>query len=170
MLQAVVGQHDVDARAREQRFDAGHPIGTRDDGAARTAREQHGLVADLARIAIGRDGARPLGALAAIAARDDAHLAAALFQLVGEPNYEWRLAGAADADVANHDDRDRRFDGRTPAAAIGRSPQPRQSEIDGRDRPQSPAQRAVAIPNTIEQFGDGRHCGYSANCILCNEA
>src|SRR5688572_12686578 len=135
MLQPVIRQHDVDALALEQRSDARDAVGPRDDGTARAACEQHGLVADLARIALRRHGPWPLGALAAIAARHDADLSPALLQLLGEPDDEWRLTRAADADVADDDHGDGHLDGRTPTAPVGRAPQPRQPDVDGRDRP-----------------------------------
>src|SRR6185436_7748200 len=123
----------------------------RDDGAARTPSEQHGLVSDFLGIAIGGDRARPLRALAAIAARHDADLPPPLLQLVGQPDDERRLAGAADADVADNKNGNSCLDCGTPASLIRRAPQAREATVDGRDGPQRVAHRALAVPDVIQE-------------------
>src|SRR5688500_8736338 len=157
MLQAVIRQHDVDALALEQRCYACDAVGPRDDGTARAPCEQHGLVADLARIACRRHGARPLGALAAIAARHDADLSPALLQLLGEPDHERRLTRAADADVADDDHGNRDLDGRAPATPISRAPQAGKRDVKGRDRQQGKAHGTLAVPNAVQDLLYGRH-------------
>ena len=128
MLQAVVRQHDVDARVREQRFDASHAIGARPRRGSRCgARAARARRRPPRGSLSGATASRPLGAFAAIAARHDADFAAALLQLLGEPNHERRLAGTADADVADDDHGHRRLDGRRanradrPCAATARA-------------------------------------------------
>ena len=155
MLEAIVGDHDVHSVLGKQTLRGRDPVGPRDDRATRAASEQHGLVADLVAVALRVDDTRPISSAAAIPACHDADAQAARLELRREPNHERRLTGAADAHVADDDDRNRQLDRFQQIAAIGDAAQLRERLVDRREREQRPAQRAVAVPQGVQRARDG---------------
>ena len=119
MLEAIVGDHDVHSVLGKQTLRGGDAVGPRDHRATRAASEQHRLVADLVAVALRVDDARPISSAAAIPACHDADAQAARLELRREPDHERRLTGAADAHVADDDDRNGQLDRPSSVAAIG---------------------------------------------------
>jgi len=105
MLQAVVAENDIDLGVRSQQGAAcRHPIAPDPDRHTAAPSEQHRLVADFGRGRIRCYRARcEMGT--AVTAADDSRPPAAILQLPGQPQRQRRLAGAADRDVADDDDR-----------------------------------------------------------------
>ena len=101
VLQSVVA--DDHLAVRFQQSDGVGPCSPDCDGYRHAPADHDSLVAHLLRTVNGLDSARR-PARASIAAQRDADPKPAAFQLAGQPHDERRLAGAADGEVADHDD------------------------------------------------------------------
>src|SRR5688572_6579476 len=107
---------------------------------------------------------------AAVAAQHDADALALALQLLRQPDREWSLAGAADSDVADHDDGPRDADARQQPNAIRGTP-------GSDDQPEQPGQRqqqqrepgrVPVVPHSLQEpIARGTH---AANCIRWSDA
>jgi len=105
MLQAIVGDNDVDIRRiGEQCASGGGPIGANPYGHACFGEDQR-LVTRVARSVCCDDATNVIGTTT-VTATDDARMKAALPQRGDERCNERRFAGATDGDVADDDDGD----------------------------------------------------------------
>src|SRR5581483_922795 len=173
MLQPIVGDDDVALLEIDQEFQGLHAIRSDDDRTAESP-EQHGwLIAAFARVGFLGDAQRITLRVSVIAARDHARAITPLAQMLDQPDHERRLAGAADADVADDDHRDRRLVFLRPPSLPHASRRCELAEQCG-ERPQPPGRRLLRIP-TMFQPGSERHAAIlvvygSWNCIWCNDA
>ena len=123
VLQAVVADDDIAfGMRREQGMCGSGALGADPHRTGATAREQHRFVTDHAWIAVDRGTLRPAGT-AAVAAADYARVIAAFTQQLGEPDHERSFAGAADADIADHDYRHRHACHRQHAGTVEQTAQ-----------------------------------------------
>ena len=105
MLQAVVGDHDIDIRMRRHERLRRSRAPTADPHRQSCSSIKQRLVADDMRIIAGRDCARH-DIAAPITTTDDSGIATAFCQRVRQRERERRLAGAADRHVTDDDNRD----------------------------------------------------------------
>ena len=105
MLQAVVGDHDIDVRMRRHQRLRGSGAPTADPHRQSFSRVDERLVADNMRIVPGHYGARR-DIAAAVTTTDDSGVAAAFCERLRQRERKRCLAGAADSHVTNDDDRD----------------------------------------------------------------
>ena len=105
VLQAVVAyQHAARGGRCKESLGGSGAVDARPDLTAAAASEQHGLVAERARIRVRRHAAGR-GVDAAVAAADDAGPVAARAQALDQPQHGRGLAGASRSDVADDDHR-----------------------------------------------------------------
>jgi hypothetical protein len=90
-----------------------------------------------------------------MAARNHARAETGIAQRLGQPDRQRRLAGAANKDIADHDDRHRQTPGLEDAGTEQGKAQGRQRTKQERQRPQRAGQRAAAQPGA----GQGRFEG-----------
>jgi hypothetical protein len=147
MLKAVVGHDDIDGAAGQKLLDVGDPIRAGYDGTTGSKREQHGLVADLLRLAVGGDALGPTLGLPAVPATDDARAEPALGESRHEPNDERRLARAADGEIADYDHGDLEVHAFELVALPARGGR---RGVDRAKRPKDPLGPMPFIPDGLE--------------------
>ena len=150
VLQAVVGDQDVDVGMQVQQMASGlRAPAPDDDGTAGATRNQQGFVADVLRARRGQHFARRvLGP--AVAARDHARPHPGRAQLLREPDRQWGLAGAADEDIADDNDWNRQpFGFQDAGAEQDHAQRGQQAEQQGQ-RPQRDGQRPAPEPGAGE--------------------
>src|SRR5262245_10839187 len=79
---------------------ARHSVGTGDDETRECLSHEHSLIADLARVAVGRHRDRHRRRLTTIATTDDGRTHLVTRALVCQPGHEWRLAGTTHGEIA----------------------------------------------------------------------
>ena len=122
MLQAVVAQYDVTSWMQgEERSGGGDAIAPDPDRSATTLRKQYRFISGHFRW---RRCQHAHGlAATSIPATDDSRRIAVLLEKIAQPQYQRRFAGAAGADIADHDHRDRAPGRRKHASGIKCAPQ-----------------------------------------------
>ena len=118
MLQAIVADNDIAIRmGGEQRISCRDAIAADKKSDLGARRNQHRFIADFDRIAQRPDLERAaLGPT--IAAADHARHVARKAQLLDQPDDKRCFAAAADADIADDDDRHRQSGGTNPALLV----------------------------------------------------
>ena len=167
VLQAVVAEDDVAIVGLEQRPRRRHPIRPHHHRTAAAPRQQHRLVADFARIAVGTDSARPFGRPAAVATTDHAGFVAGFAQQFHQPRHQRGLARAADADVADHDDRDAEAHALQYPVLVQEAPRSGRRAEQQAERPEQHGDQIQRISVTVQpvhdqRFGDGGASGLTA--------
>jgi len=143
MLQTIVGDQHV-ASGIQQQARRGRPLAP-DRHRHAAGADQAGFVADLGRV-------RPVvqqhrfAPAAAMAAADDAGTVATLAQCCGQRDGQRRLAGAAHAEVADHDDRRRQPYAAQCTDPVEPAAQTHRRAVQRRHRPCPPRRTGIAIP------------------------
>lgn len=133
MLQAVVGNEDIDVRMRfDQRLRRRDAVRADEYRRVRAPRDQQRFVADLLGGEACRD-ARRLGDLRAVTARDHAGLESGGAQRLDERDDGRRLARSADGHVAHDDHRRAHFDALHPAEVVEGAPRGSDRAEDARE-------------------------------------
>ena len=143
MLQSVVGDQHIAAGVKQQSSRRRAIASHRHRHAA--GMDQAGLVADLRRIRRISEQQR-FALIAAIAATDHTGPIAACTQGGNHRNRQRRLAGAAHAEIADHDDRYRQAHATQPTEKIKTAAQADHGAVQRCQRPCPPRCAAIAVP------------------------
>ncbi len=109
MLHAVIGENQIQRFAGEQGFDGGAAIGVDHQRHAGALDDQQRFVAGDVGGLVGLDPPRQLRRLGTVTTADHADAQTAAPAVFDQPEDHRRLAGTADGDVADHDQRHRRL-------------------------------------------------------------
>ena len=148
MLEPVVAQDDVALGAPDQDARRGDAVRTGGDRDAGPAREQDRFIADPLRVAVGTHLPRPSVRTAPVPAADDPDPQPVPGEELRDRDDQRGLAGAADGEVADHDDRASHLPGAAHTGSIGGAAQHREQGHHPSQRRQQDAGQVRRIPET----------------------
>src|SRR5690606_3514569 len=156
VLQAVVAQDQVHRLAVQQGAHCPAPVRIDEQRHAGATHDQRRLVAGNGRVLIGQDPPGRARRPGTIAAADHADAQTAGPTVLDQPENQRSLAGAADGDVAHHDDRNRCAIDLTPAIEKRGAPALHHATIEGFEGTQQAQQRmaALLVPGLQQAVGE----------------